>query len=579
METEPTAPEVLAFAQNLTPGKLYKYTLRAKNTAGFSPSSPNQLVQTHDASGGTNAPTVSVDATQSSISSIQVNASGSILPLQLTFKHRKISDDKFVAESSVINATSASIKQTIDPSWSDELGLEYYFILRDAANQVDSIKTSSYVYKGFTSQNIVGFESGFTGNPNGYRMFSIPASFGSKRVDEIFQSVFSQFGGYDKKKWRMFHYNNSKGDYDEFQSGFTTIDEGVGYWFNAAETPASLAITASVISANQTQPAVFTLSKGWNQIGNPYPFNVDWTAVQTASAAAGLNSLWVFDAGSYVKKTALAAWKGAFVFSDNGGSIVFPVKSRTTSGGRKAQDQMRETLDENEWLVPLKLDLNDISQTSSIGMHPDASQSKDKFDEMIVPRFIEYLEMNTVHKEFFSPYFSSDVVPPQNKYEWTFDLASSQAGDAVLSWDQQALKENVSSLLLIDLLEQKWMDMKTFSSYRFSWKEGRQMKIVYARDGAIYPGVTLVGQSYPNPFAATVTIPILVEEGNRNVQINIYDLLGQKVKTISNVFDLPGPQEIQWDGKDDAGNETATGMLIYKVTNISSLPAKRMVKQ
>src|SRR5258706_4852236 len=240
---------------------------------------------------------------------------------------------------------------------------------------------------------------------------------------------------------------------------------------------------------------------------------------------------------------------------------------------------MRETLYENECLVPLKLDLNDISQTISIGMHPDASQSKDKFDEMIVPRFIEYLEMNTVHKEFFSPYFSSDVVPPQNKYEWTFDLASSQAGDAVLSWDQQALKENMSSLLLIDLLEQKWMDMKTFSSYRFSWKEGRQMKIVYARDGAIYPGVTLVGQSYPNPFAATVTIPILVEEGNRNVQINIYDLLGRKVKTISNVFDLPGPQEIQWDGKDDAGNETATGMLIYKVTNISSLPAKRMVKQ
>ncbi len=70
--------------------------------------------------------------------------------------------------------------------------------------------------------------------------------------------------------------------------------------------------------------------------------------------------------------------------------------------------------------------------------------------------------------------------------------------------------------------------------------------------------------TYPNPFNASTTIPFLVTEPGR-VQVEIYDVAGQRVTQIVS-GELPaGAHELTWDGRDAAGSRTASGVYIVRL--------------
>ena len=74
--------------------------------------------------------------------------------------------------------------------------------------------------------------------------------------------------------------------------------------------------------------------------------------------------------------------------------------------------------------------------------------------------------------------------------------------------------------------------------------------------------------SYPNPFNPSTIIPFTVPElssGRPQVDIAMYDLLGQKVRTlVSKAFGL-GTYSTTWDGRDDAGHTLATGVYLCRM--------------
>jgi hypothetical protein len=300
--------------------------------------------------------------------------------------------------------------------------------------------------------------------------------------------------------------------------------------------------------------------------------------IKAANPSVGLNSLHDWDNGQYKKSTVLPAWKGAFVYADNGGTVSFPVTSRTTSSGRILSNELPISIDEDAWQLPITLSFQDLVQTSSVGMHPLASESKDKYDDITVPRFIDYLEMHTLHPEFKALKFSDDIVPTNNQRSWLFTLSSNlEDGTAKITWDSESLAKSQSQIMLIDLTDQKWMDMKAVSNYAFNWKNTRQVKIAYARLGDIDPGVTFLGQAYPNPFSTQVSIPVLVSSDNLDVRVDVFDLMGRKVKSIFNQFLNPGHHELLWDGKDDQDHEVSNGVLLYRIENDHR--SKRIIKQ
>ena len=78
----------------------------------------------------------------------------------------------------------------------------------------------------------------------------------------------------------------------------------------------------------------------------------------------------------------------------------------------------------------------------------------------------------------------------------------------------------------------------------------------------LVPGVFALHQNYPNPFNPKTDIRFDLPEASV-VDIAIYNLMGQKVKTLTNKEITPGYHVIQWDGTNDRGGMVSTGMYFY----------------
>lgn len=69
-------------------------------------------------------------------------------------------------------------------------------------------------------------------------------------------------------------------------------------------------------------------------------------------------------------------------------------------------------------------------------------------------------------------------------------------------------------------------------------------------------------QNYPNPFNPSTTLPYKVAVSS-HVNLTVYNLLGQPVRTLVNETRPAGVYEILWDGKDDSGNSLGSGIYFY----------------
>ena len=92
------------------------------------------------------------------------------------------------------------------------------------------------------------------------------------------------------------------------------------------------------------------------------------------------------------------------------------------------------------------------------------------------------------------------------------------------------------------------------------------------------PDEFVLSQNYPNPFNPTTSIQYSVPVQS-NVQLVIYNVLGQEVKTLVNQNVFPGSYQVVWDGKDAAGNTVASGVYFYalKSADTSMLQTRSML--
>jgi 5'-nucleotidase/UDP-sugar diphosphatase len=71
-------------------------------------------------------------------------------------------------------------------------------------------------------------------------------------------------------------------------------------------------------------------------------------------------------------------------------------------------------------------------------------------------------------------------------------------------------------------------------------------------------------QNYPNPFNPETEIAYTIPEGS-DVSIDIYDLLGQKIRTLVDSHKSPGSYVVTWNGRDDLGRKVSSGIYFYKM--------------
>ncbi len=83
-------------------------------------------------------------------------------------------------------------------------------------------------------------------------------------------------------------------------------------------------------------------------------------------------------------------------------------------------------------------------------------------------------------------------------------------------------------------------------------------------------------QNWPNPFNSSTNISFtLQKEGN--VQLNIYNAFGGKVKTLVKDKLIRGKYTFTWNGKDDSGMVVTSGTYFYELNNGQLTHTKRML--
>ena len=90
-------------------------------------------------------------------------------------------------------------------------------------------------------------------------------------------------------------------------------------------------------------------------------------------------------------------------------------------------------------------------------------------------------------------------------------------------------------------------------------------------------------QNYPNPFNPSTKIPFTVYSSRFTVHsplhttLTIYNILGQKVRTLVDEPERAGSYEVIWDGKDDQGKEATSGIYFYQLRVKNQTLTKKML--
>ena len=89
------------------------------------------------------------------------------------------------------------------------------------------------------------------------------------------------------------------------------------------------------------------------------------------------------------------------------------------------------------------------------------------------------------------------------------------------------------------------------------------------------PQTFSLSQNYPNPFNPSTSISFSLPKGGQ-VTLIIFDLLGREIRKLVSVEYSTGSHQVVWDGKDDFGHDTASGIYLYRLQSGDQSQIRRM---
>ena len=106
--------------------------------------------------------------------------------------------------------------------------------------------------------------------------------------------------------------------------------------------------------------------------------------------------------------------------------------------------------------------------------------------------------------------------------------------------------------------------------------EGEPIDVVSTEDTDTPSFETKLSSNYPNPFNPSTTINFSVK-AETHVSIEIYNLRGQKVKTLVDREYKAGQHTKVWNGKDDNSKDVTSGIYFYKMRSGRYTSTKKMI--
>jgi hypothetical protein len=96
-------------------------------------------------------------------------------------------------------------------------------------------------------------------------------------------------------------------------------------------------------------------------------------------------------------------------------------------------------------------------------------------------------------------------------------------------------------------------------------------------DGPAIPAVPQLGRNYPNPFNSDTVIPYALAQ-NMHVRILIFNLKGERIRTLVDDEEVAGRYLIHWDGKTERGQDAVSGLYVIEMQSHAFRARQKVVR-
>lgn len=500
---------------------------------------PTEATQT-TAIGDVTPPIVSHTAKQSHAVNVALNVTATISDAESAISQVKLSWRKVTATSTAFTIVDMTASGNL---WSAEipatafndLGVVYKITATSSGGSNTEVLYYTSVNFGEEALQIPATSIGFGNKQSNYRMIAIPLNMPSRTVTGIFGNV---FGDYTDTRWVMYRYNGSKpvdNRFDKLSAGRELLP-GEGYWLLANVNSTSVPLLNGT-SLPTNAPFTINLSPGWNQIGNPFTFDIDWQDVLAANSSQAINlssKPRKYNGSQNDNSDVIKIFEG-FYIQNKSTSVINITIPFTRSIGATRIKEVKNSIDKDSWEINLFLENGDQNFVyGSFGMHPNAKNDVDVYDDASMPLFADYLDYYT---EVGGEQLAKNVVKTNQEFTWHFTIRSfDQLKEAQLIWDNTFFGDNAKHLWLVEETTGIITDMRLINSLDIGRANGKKFKLLYGSreyvEKASLPPKTIVNV-YPNPLKETTGLLEIVLPFTTNAKIDLLSLTGKEVYVIA----------------------------------------------
>jgi len=443
------------------------------------------------------------------------------------------------------------------------------FTTREEAEQ-------SPVDEQITFGNTSGSNSGNGGsnknfNSNDYLLVGIPG----RDVTEI-KDLFSGRAG---KDWKVFKDNGAQKDFLAEYSNDTPLafGPGKGFWV-LSKDPIRIKKDISSVAISKNDTYDIPLHPGWNIISNPFTQPVNWKQVKAFNK---MSSFLYGYRGSFFKSDKMQPFQGYYLYNDSDSADTLKIPYTTLQKRQEKQGQKAKK--EN---VPAKIQLTinkvkadlttsvsmvytENAQTSKANNHYSPPLELSRFGAAIIS------QQNTHRKKYLrtsGEVFNHDThhyivevkSDAHSKIRWTPHIEGMGHGMGVLIVEPESGRTKVlSNGQTYSLIPRKGQE-------KFEIYTGNVQRLNKVKDRLI-PHDFKLEQNYPNPFNPTTTIRFGLDTKS-HVRLEIFDVLGRKVKTLVNGTRPSGWYTLKFDG-----SHLASGIYFYRIIMGQKVKTRKML--
>lgn len=395
-----------------------------------------------------------------------------------------------------------------------------------------------------------------TGIPtNGYYSVGLPVN---TTVD-----LSSIFGAPDPKVWKAWYAQN--GSFVET----TTMDNPTrGYIvLHRSSSPKDLTITSSTTNSITAFDNI-SLSPGWNFISWPYAF-----AANVSLNPSLIGSMWLYNGKSGWQAATQLKPFGAYAVYNKGGSAITVGSAVTWTSAAKTIAKTGKN-----WNLRLKVKAGEYSDEDNfISVNRTDAESYDEPEPIYIDDYVSGYILDENKR-----YSGKNSDKTGAVYDFVVENKTKQR-NSTLSWE---FSDATMAGYAVDLTENRVLDLNAAEQYSFKNDELHRFKIVIGTNDFVktkvgelmqsIPKEFSLSQNYPNPFNPETTIQYNIARTGR-VALRVYNVLGQEVRTLVNGTKETGVHHAVWDGKNNLGQNVASGIYIYRLEAGSFTQTKKLM--